>query len=381
MARTELPEEILEPTPEEIIEQEPDANENAVEMLFQQAASENDWKYRVLRKTGETSRDLEFVMEAMPSDFPSQSSLELYLTQNYGGGKYRVLVYFRGKLKKNIELRIAESKLVHPMQSGGFDQAGVKITQVLERMIATSSEQHRSEMQALREELKTLRQAPAPDPLVQMAKLAELMRTLIPPVAAPVTSHDGFSDMMRFMELQERLEERFRERNRDPDAPTSFADILQSAPKIIEAIRGMRNPEPNALPAPVPGASVDKPTPVLDASTAPAITFPPRSNGDAVSDDLSKLIPLFQVLNGQAMAGNDPATYAALIEDNADSVAGPGTLDRLLALPDLQARIESVYPQAKAHADWWAELIELLREEPKPDAGDSSSAAGEHSAN
>lgn len=369
MARTELPEETPDLTPDEIAELEPDANENAVEMLFQQAASENDWKYRVLRRTGETSRDLEFVMEAMPSDFPSQSSLELYLSQNYGGGKYRVLVYFRGKLKKNLELRIAESKLKNPLAQAGFDPAGAKIAQVLERMISASDAQHAREMAALRDDLKLLRTQPTVDPLLQMEKLAGLLRTLVPATVSAPVADNGLRNMLQFMEMQERLENRWRERNRDPDNPPSWLDVLNNAPKIIEAVKGLRN---DPLPLPSPAASTsDPPTAALTAPT-------PVPQGEPMNDDFSRLLPLFQVLQTQAEADNDPATYAALILDNADRVAGPGTLDRLLAFPDLQARIEKVYPQAATRKTWWQELIALLRSEgTEPDAtGD----AGQHTA-
>lgn len=369
MTRTDLSEETPELTPEQIAELEPDANENAVEMLFQQAASENDWKYRVLRRTGETSRDLEFVMEAMPSDFPSQSSLELYLSQNYGGGKYRVLVYFRGKLKKNLELRIAESKLKNPLSQAGFDPAGAKIAQVLERMISASDAQHAREMAALRDDLKLLRTQPTVDPLLQMEKLAGLLRTLVPATVSAPVADNGLRNMLQFMEMQERLENRWRERNRDPDNPPSWLDVLNNAPKIIEAVKGLRN---DPLPLPSPAASTsDPPTAALTAPT-------PVPQGEPMNDDFSRLLPLFQVLQTQAEADNDPATYAALILDNADRVAGPGTLDRLLAFSDLQVRIEKVYPQAATRKAWWQELITLLRsEETDPDA---TRDAGEHTA-
>ena len=382
--------------PEEL---QPDANEIALERLLSEDAALDEIVYKVHRRLSDTDpRDLEFVMAAPASDFPTPESLQLHLAQNYGGGKYRLYVFVRGKLKKNMEIKIAESKLKPALQSAGFDAAGVKITQVLERMIATSTAQHQREMEALRSDLKELRAQPAVDPLAQIEKLAGLLRTLMPaqPTVAPVQSN-GFGDMLRFMDLQEKLEERFRERNRDPDAPFSWGDILQSAPKIIESLKGIRIEGRNgagALPVegrngagalPVEGQNgagalpaSDKLTLALPPGVAAAPLPLPENSGVNMSDDFSRLLPLFQVLNGQAVANNDPATYAALIEDNADSVAGPGTLQKLLSYPDLQTRIETVYPQAKPYHEWWSELIALLREEPESDANSSAGTAGEH---
>lgn len=372
MPRTELPEEVDELTPEQIQELQPDANELAVEQLFEQAASENDWKYRVLRKTGESSRDVEFVMEAMPSDFPSQTSLELYLSQNYGGGKYRVLVYFRGKLKRNLELRIAESKLKAPLQAGGFDAAGAKIAQVLERMISTSNEQHTREMAALRADLALQRSQPAPDPFAQLEKLTTVLRNLQPPAASAPSATGGFSDMLRFMDLQDKLEARVLERVRDPDREPGILDLLNNAPKIIESLGSLRGVP--SLPAPpATGANADAPTPVLPDSS-------PVPTGEPMTvDDFTRLIPLFTVLQGQAEADNDPETYAALILDNADRVAGPGTLERLLAMPDLQSRIEKAYPLAATRKQWWKELIDLLREPDEEAPVDATGPASDDS--
>ena len=79
------------------------------------------------------------------------------------------------------------------------------------------------------------------------------------------------------------------------------------------------------------------------------------------ADDFARLIPLFQVLDQQAAADNDPATYASLIEDNAERVAGAGVLERILTYPDLQDRVERAYAPAALHREWWTELLSLLR--------------------
>ena len=206
---------------------------------------------------------------------------------------------------------------------------------------------------------------PPVNPVTQLRELAETLKAIMPaPAPAPVApSGGGFKDMVEYMDFYDRMRERARDEV-SPESESTLVQVLQSLPKLAEMLPALRAGVP-ALPSPASAPARDAITPA--ASSASATSSPQAVTMNL--DDFSTLAPYLEMLNVQAKEDRAPDTYAALVLDYLPEDAA----QRLIALPDLQARIEAAYPPSKSYAAWWGEFLNCIREELNGDNPASSS--------
>jgi len=206
---------------------------------------------------------------------------------------------------------------------------------------------------------------PPVNPVTQLRELAETLKAIMPaPVPVSVApSGGGFKDMVEYMDFYDRMRERARDEVA-PESESTLVQVLQSLPKLAEMLPALRAGVPALQPSPASAPARDAITPA-----ASSVSATPSPQAVIMNlDDFSTLVPYLEMLNASAKEDHAPDTYAALVLDYLPDE----TARRLIALPDLQARIEAAYPPTREFTSWWTEFLTVLREDLNDDHAASS---------
>lgn len=266
----------------------------------------------VSRELSGGNAPMEFVGK-YPADEYDFGSLQEHLQKKFGGGKYRVMLYAKGKLRANKLLKIAEEIA---LKSTSLNQDNTLLA-VLERMDAMQ----RQMMELVREK----------------------------------NSQPSRSDFMREMMM---YKEFFSSTNQN-----NSGSIISQMRDVMELQKELTN---GLLPQPEkePGFSdlIDKLTPLVTAavnSTNQTRTNPVSKTPEQKAKEESAFIikaGLNQLLTA-AKKNSDPATYAEMIIDQFPQPL----ITQLANSPNAISQINVLLPESKDYSQWFIDLIEHVK--------------------
>lgn len=324
-------------------------------------------------KITEGQRTPSFVTN-FPVGTKSYINLLKYLQKRYpDGGDFMVHVRAATGTKPFLarrRLRVEPSK-----PQNAFEGGEIGMGKLLSDILRQQEDRFNSMMERLErreEETRRLLTAqPQQNPVEMFKAFAEVLKPAMQPQAAPAPAVNPMRELRDSMELYRMIRDEAREEVGESSGDESIGvTLLKNLPKLGEVVTALRGgTPPAAMPALVAPTGMGPQTLPAPGATSPQ----PKANGADMPNDLSQLSQYFDILNAQAVADNDPDAYAQLIIDHTQ----PAQLQQLLSRPALQSEIEAAYPAAKPYREWWAELIECVRERLNSDSSGVGDTAGE----
>lgn len=182
---------------------------------------------------------------------------------------------------------------------------------------------------------------------------------------------DFFGELTKLLEVKKLI-------GGEGDAPAGDGDDWLAAtvktfgPAIAGALQQPATPAPapGQLAPPTDAAQLTPPPrPTIKPNPAPAPN--PQPKKPQTMNPLAMLKPLLSLLLKGARNGSTPDSYAELAIDQLGNFA-----PTVLAVPDLQTRLEQIAPASREHREWFGELIEIARDMIAPPESDDPDADG-----
>lgn len=268
----------------------------------------------VCRETGGGNSPMEFVGKYAADEYDF-GSLQEHLQQRFGGGKYRIMLYAKGKIRANRLIKIADE--ITPKNGNSLNQDNTLVA-VLERMDAMQ----RQMMELVRE------------------KTQQPSRT------------DFIREMMMYKEF-------FNAGNQNNGG--SVISQMREMMELQRELSGTLLPQPEKEESGF-GELLDKLTPLVTAavnSTNQTRINPTQKTPEQKAKEESAFIikaGLNQLLTA-AKKNSDPATYAEMIIDQFPQPL----ITQLANSPNAITQINTLLPESKEYSAWFVDLIEHVK--------------------